>query len=135
MTKKLSNIEVLNILSAITGEGSAFTDGNTKFSTKFAWNLRKNIKVLSDLGETVREAVREVEEKYSDDEYSIVTTDENGEEMRRVKEEFIEEFLNAKKDLYEQVNDVEIITVNIDEIGIDQISIDDLGRISFMIED
>lgn len=133
MEKTLTNYEVTTILNGIQQE--VFTNKETEFNLKFAWKLRKNIKTLMALGDTINEEMQKIEQSFADDEHSQVITNDDGSESRQVKPEYAIEFNKKRNELLACENSVKVDTASIDEIGVDKISPVALDLLSFMIDD
>lgn len=138
MTITLSNLDIANIVGYANNENAIINTTN-KFTAKFAWNWRKNMKKLRDLNDEFNLLQQDLINYYSNDEYSY--TREDG--SRVVKDEYIDEYNSRLQEMYTETNEIEINTVTIDQLvpgGID--ALDDFGIsmpefevLSFMIED
>lgn len=152
MIKKFNTLEVLNICTwykqARENEKKPLND----LPLKAQWNLKKNIAALTPIAENFFSLQQESEEQlrsaYISDEKSYVDTDENGQEIRKVKDEYLDDFQKEVNDLNNKLNDIlneenefdlAIIDVDkiIDEIGDKEteLSVDDLEILSLMAEE
>lgn len=138
-TITLTNLDIENIV-AYANNDEAIVNKTNKFSAKFAWNWRKNMKKLRDLNAEFTSLRQDLIDRYSADEYSY-TREEDG--ARIVKEDYVEEYNTRLQELYMESNDIEVNTVKIDHLlpgGSDaldsfEISVAELEVLAFMIED
>lgn len=136
MTVTLTNLEILNIVEYANSENAIVNTPN-KFSAKFAWNWRKNIKKLRELNNEFVSLQQDLINYYSNDEYSYV----NDEDNRVLKDEYIQEYNEKLQELYMESNEIDINEIKIDNLvpgGIDAldefgISVTELDLLSFMI--
>lgn len=125
MKKEFYNIEVVNVVAAINqilGDSEKAKD----LPIKFRWALKKNIAALTptvkNFEEFRQELIEELQKEYFNEEKSHVDKDENGNEIRKVNDEFMEEYNNKVSELNEKLqellaekNEYEISTVDMDE--------------------
>lgn len=163
MKKIFKNIEVLNIVAYVNQMPKEKAD---ELPLKFRWNLKKNIDKLRPIAEAYEnfrnEQVQQLQAKWFDEEHSeefmqaklddegkpMVDADGNEitEPMRKIKEEFMDDYtndvneLNAKlNEIAYEDNEVEISTVDFDAF-IDalpeesKIDFDDITMLSFQDE-
>lgn len=163
MKKIFKNIEAINIVAYVNQMSKEKAD---ELPLKFRWNLKKNIDKLRPIAEAYEnfrnEQVQKIQTKWFDEEHSeefmqtklddegkpIVDADGNEvtEPMRKIKEEFMEDYtkdvneLNAKlNEIAYEDNEVEISTVDFDAF-IDalpeesKIDFDDITMLSFQDE-
>ena len=78
----------------------------------------------------IDDAMKELGEKYADDEHSV--EGENG--VRRVKEEYLPEYLKAQGEILAQDTELDIRKVKIEDLGEIELSDSDMDTIGFMIE-
>lgn len=161
MKKNFKNIEVLNIVSYVNKMSKEKAD---ELPLKFRWNLKKNMDKLRPIAETYEsfrnERIQELQKEWfneeKSEEFMQTKTDESGnpildadgnevtEPMRKIKEEYMEDYrkvvdeLNAKlNEIAYEDNEVEIATVDfdafIDNLSDDsKIDFDDVTMLSFM---
>ena len=149
MKKEFYNIEVVNVTAAlnnILGNAEKVKD----LPIKFRWALKKNLTALSptvkNFEEFRQELIEELQKEYFNDEKSHTEKDENDNEIRRVNDEFMDEYndkvqeLNTKlQELLEEKNEYEISTVDMDSFveGLPEdtaLEFDDIEIFSFMEE-
>lgn len=148
-TKEFFNIEVVNVVAAIN---QILSDANKvkDLPIKFRWALKKNLTALNptvkDFEEFRQELVNELQEEYFNEEKSHIEKDENDNEVRKVNDEFMEEYdnkvqeLNGKlQELLAEKNEYSIHTVDMDtfveELPKDTaLEFDDIEIFSFMEE-
>lgn len=147
----MKNVEIMAIVGAYVAkrnELAALKEKNEsvqelKLPAAVAWKRRVNMDKLIKAKNLIDEALREINEKYSSDEYSeekeITHIDENGKETvkteRLVKSEFIAEFKKEQNDILDQETDVDVKKVKIEDIDGVSLSDDDMDTLSFMIEE
>ena len=116
---------------------------------KAQWNLKKNIAALTPTAENFFSLQQESEEQlrsaYISDEKSYVDKDENGQDIRKVKDEYLDDFQKEVADLNSKLNDIlneetefDLAVIDVDkiieEIGDKEteLSVDDLEILSLM---
>ena len=124
MKKEFYNIEVVNVVAAVNGIlGNA--EKVKDLPIKFRWALKKNLGVLSptvrNFEEFRQELIDELQKEYFNEEKSHIDKDENDNEIRKVNDEYMEEYenkvqeLNGKlQELLAEKNEYEISTVDMD---------------------
>lgn len=149
MKKEFYNIEVVNVVAAINqilSNGEKAKD----LPIKFRWALKKNISALSptvkNFEEFRQELIDELQSEYFNEEKSHIDKDDNGNEIRKVNDEYMEEYgekvneLNEKlQELLGEKNEYEISTVDMDDFvnGLPSdtaLEFDDIEILSFMEE-
>lgn len=163
MKKIFKNIEVLNIVAYVNQMSKEKLD---ELPLKFRWNLKKNMDKLRPIAESyetfrnerVQELQREWFNEEKSEEFMQTKTDENGEPMkdedgneitetmRKIKDEYLEEYQNVVGELNGKLNEiayedngVDIATIDFDTF-IDslpdesKIDFDDITMLSFMDE-
>lgn len=108
-----------------------------------SWKRRVNLKKLLKIRDTIFEAVSELDKLYFDEDHSTELTDSdgkkikdaNGENLRAVKEEFREEYVTKKKELFDAETDVEIKKVKLEDLKDVTLSDDEMNTLMFMIEE
>lgn len=161
MKKIFKNIEVLNIVAYVNKMSKEKAD---ELPLKFRWNLKKNMDKLRPIAESyetfrnerIQELQREWFNEEKSEEFMQTKIDESGnpiidadgnevtEPMRKIKDEFLEDYrkvvdeLNSKlNEIAYEDNEVEIATVDFDAF-IDNLSdeskidFDDVTMLSFM---
>lgn len=161
MKKIFTNLEIINIVSYFNKMDKEILD---ELPLKFRWNLKKNMDKIRPIAESYdnfrNEQIQNLQRDWFNEEKSeeFIQTklDENGnpmkdfegneitEPMRRIKEEYMDEYrktvgeLNAKlADISNEMNEVEISTVDLDAF-VDElpeeskIDFDALTMLSFM---
>lgn len=119
-------VAIVNVYTAIhsTGEG-------LKLPAKVAWIRRLNMDKLFRAKGLIDEAMKEIAQKYSDDEHSTPAEEGNG---RTVKPEYIPEYAKEQAEILAQDTDIEIRKVNIEELGDIQLTDAEMDTIAFMLE-
>lgn len=128
VTKTLLTIEALNIVGYLTQENSIIA--SSTLPIKVMWDMRKNIMELDKIREHYNKMLEEVRGRYMSDVYST-EEEENGQTVRKIKEEYKEEWDKAVNELLSTENEVEIKVFNIEDFGDIEVSINDLNVLSF----
>ena len=161
MKKIFTNLEIINIVSYFNKMDKEILD---ELPLKFRWNLKKNMDKIRPIAESydnfrneqIQNLQRDWFNEEKSEEFMQAKLDENGnpmmdpegneitEPMRRIKEEYMDEYrktvgeLNAKlADISNEMNEVEISTVDLDAF-VDElpeeskIDFDALTMLSFM---
>jgi len=124
MKKEFYNIEVVNVVAAINeilGNAEKVKD----IPIKVRWALKKNMSVLSptvqNFEEFRQELIKELQEEYFNEDKSHVETDDEGREIRKVNDEFMDEYndkvqeLNNKlQELLGEKSEYDIHTIDMD---------------------
>ena len=109
----------------------ANSDRDLKLPVKVSWKRRVNRKRIADACQIIDEALRDLANRYADEEHSYM--DEN--KRRRVKEEFMKEYIAAVEEIMAQEQDVNIDTVKLEDMGDIEITDSDMDTLEFMIID
>lgn len=125
----MKNLEIVGIVNAYTAQKEK-SEG-VKLPAAVAWKRRVNIDKLFKAKALIDEAVKEIHQKYSDDDHSEAT-EEGG---RKVKAEYMTEFFREQGDILAQETPVEISKVKIEDLGDVSLTDADMDTIAFMIED
>lgn len=133
VNKTILTIDALNILAWIENPDGIMA--KIKLPIKVMWSFKDNIKVLSDIRDKFNEFNAEIEQKYSDDEYSFDCTEKDETVVRRVKDEFIKEFNKEKYDLLTSENKVSINLFDIEDFGDIDVDVQDMNILSLFILD
>ena len=125
----MQNLEIVSIVNAYTAQREAKSE--LKLPAAIAWKRRVNMDKLIRAKGLIDDAMKELGERYSDDEHS--EEGENG--TRKVKPEFLAEYLKEQADILSQDTDVDIRKAKVEELGDIEISDADMDTLAFMIED
>lgn len=132
----IKNVKIMAILEAWEKQKKSAEDGGRlpgiTLPAKIAWTRRVNLERLSDARGLIQKALAEIQQDYADDTHSE-PAGENGE--RRVKNEFVGEFLRAQAEILAQETDVQIKMVSIDDLASLDLTEADLDTLAFMIEE
>lgn len=121
----MKNIEILTITTTYADKKR-----DIKLPASVAWKRRLNFDRLFKAKALIDEALQELSHKYIDDDHSDATEDGG----RKVKPEFLQEFLTAQREILEQETPVDVQKVSIDAIGDVELSDADMDTLAFMIE-
>lgn len=135
--KTLLTIEALNLLGWAEQENGFIT--TVKLPMKLMWNLKDNISALIEIREKFNDFNKKIEEKYGDDTHSFDAEeiDDNGQtqKMRRVKDEYLEEFNKERNEIFTTENKIKIKVFDIEDFGDIEVGVQDMGMLSFFIAD
>lgn len=131
-TKRLTNTEILTTLAKINDSADF---GTISLPIKFLWELKKNIGKLEDIKVQFDKMVDEINKVYSDEEHSILSKDENQNEIREVKKEYLDEFIKKKTELLEVDNEVRLSVFSIEDLGDHAFTLETLQALSVFIDD
>ena len=121
----MKNIDILTIVNAFQS-----ADGTLSLPASVARTRRVNMKKLMDAKSIIDEALQEIQKKYADDEHS-----EQDGEQRKVRPQYMAEFVKEQSDILLQETDVDIKKVPIEAIGDMEITDKQMDTLAFMIED
>lgn len=134
----MQNLEIMGIVNAYMAKKEQdakdrkkgmYVD-EMKLPAAVAWKRRVNMDKLFKAKALIDDAMKELSEKYADDEHSV--EGENG--VRRVKEEYLPEYLKAQGEILAQETELDIRKVKIEDLGEIELSDSDMETIGFMIE-
>ena len=134
-TKTVLTVDALSILSWAESETGYIA--NAKLPIKMMWGLKEDISRLDEIRQRYNEFDKEINDRYMSDEFSFddIETDENGNEntVRRVKDEYLDQFNSEKRELLFTENEIEINVFGIEDFGDIEIGIQDLNMLNFFI--
>ena len=122
----MQNLEIVSIVNSYMDHKS-----DVKLPAAVAWKRRVNLDKLIRAKGLIDDAMKELGERYSDDEHS----DESENGTRKVKPEFLAEYLKEQADILSQDTDVDIRKAKVEDLGDIEISDADMDTLAFMIED
>lgn len=131
----LSNAEIEAVAEYMESDKYCFKKENNTVGVKTTWAMFKNKKEIMNLKQLVDAAREEINAGYLGDDKSEVVTDENGQEVRRVRQDFLEPYTAEVIELNRQKNEVVINTISIEDLTDCSIDDNDFGYISFMLEE
>lgn len=131
---KLKNFEIREIINALTGQNSLIYS-TEKMPIKILWVIDGNLTKLKEIAQRIDQKQEEINQSYNTEEKSENFTFENGEEGRRVKEEFLQEYREEINELMMIENEVNIETLSIDDFNNISLSPAEFGSIRFMLEE
>lgn len=132
----MTNIEIVQILDVY----SASKADNKKVEelrlpAAVAWKRRVNLKRLIRAREVIDEALREIDQRYADDQHSDEVPAADGNRARAVKKEYLGEYMRERTDILMQDTDVTISAIKIGDLDGLSLSESDMDTIAFMIEE
>lgn len=128
MTKTLTNYQIVEILRKLNSPES-FLHSQTKYPVSFLWKVNGNIKKLSAINDRIAEEEQRINAEY------ISAGKTQDDEEHTLKEEYKEEFIKQKKELYEIENEIDLDTLAFADIEHLEFSPAEFGSLEFMIED
>ena len=129
----MKNLEIVTIVNAYIARHK---DGEgMKLPAKAAWTRRVNMDKLFHAKGIIDEAMKEILQKYSDEEHSEEKELEDGRKDRVIKPEYVADFRREQTEIMEQDTEVEIRKVSVSELGNIELSDADMDTIAFMLED
>lgn len=130
--KTITNFDAVNYLAWIEHENSFWA--TAKLPIKLQWNMKKNISTLRNIKNSYDEFYNKIQEKYSVDEYSE-EKEQNGQTVRVVKSEHINDFNKELNDLLVIDNKIDLIQFDIDDFGNIDLDKNEMDMLSFFIKD
>ena len=127
----MKNIDIMGILTAFESN----KESEMKLPISVSWKRRQNLKELTNAGTLIREAQNEINKRYMDDEHSVPDGTDKGGDSRKVKPEFVADYVREQGELMEQETEVKILKIKIGEIGDLALSDRDMDTLMFMIEE
>lgn len=123
----MQNLEIVGIVNAYTTNKGK--DG-VRLPAAVAWKRRVNLDKLFKAKAIIDEALREINERYADDEHSV---EEDG--NRKVKPEYMADFVREQGEILAQDTEVDVRKVKIADLGDIELSDADMDTLAFMIEE
>ena len=127
MTKTLTNYQIVEILRKLNSPES-FLHSQTKYPVSFLWKVNGNIKKLSAINDRIAEEEQRINGEY------ISAGKTQDDEEHTLKEEYKEEFIKEKKELYEIKNEIEVDMVNITDIEGLEFTPEEFSGLLFMVD-
>ena len=121
----MQNLEIVGIVNAYTTNKGK--DG-VRLTAAVAWKRRVNLDKLFKAKAIIDEALREINERYADDEHSV---EEDG--NRKVKPEYLADFVREQGEILAQDTEVDVRKVKIEELGNVELTDADMDTLAFMI--
>lgn len=131
ISKHLLTIDALNLLTWMEKENGFIA--TTKLPIRIQWDMNKNFAALNNIRNQYQEFEKKLQERYSDDEHSETSVDENGQDLRMVKKQFLPEFTKERSEILSTENDVEIHQFCIEDFGNIEIDLPDMAMLNFFI--
>ena len=105
-----------------------------KLPAKIAWTRRVNMDKLFHAKGIIDGAIKEIRDKYFDEDHSEEFETEDGKKDRRVKKEYEKDFRAEQEEIMDQETDLEIRKVKLEELGDVNLSDLEMDTIAFMLE-
>ena len=123
----MQNLEIMAIVNAYTAQKGK--DG-VRLPAAVAWKRRVNIDKLFAAKKLIDDAIREINERYADDEHSVKDGD-----ARKVKPEYMTEFMTEQNEIMVQETEVDVRKVKLGDLGDVELTDAEMDTIAFMIEE
>lgn len=133
MKKVFTTLEVLNICAWYKQARENEKKPLNSLPLKVQWTLKKNITAMTPTADNFTNLQKEAEENlranYMGDDKSYPDKDDQGQDIRKIKEEYMEEFQNEVQEMNTKLNDIlmEQIEIELSPINVDSI-IDEIGN-------
>lgn len=149
MNKTLTTLQILNICAWYKQVRENPDKPLSALPLTTQWKVKNNVAKIQAIADNFisfrDEADNEIREEFISDTKSEETTDENGQAIRKIKDEYLEEYQNKVTELNNKLNEIvnEENEVDIDCVDLDKIveqikddekkfTIDDLEMMAFM---
>lgn len=134
-TVTLTNGEIEFIMNYMNGDSYCFKKTNNKVIGTVSWAMFTNRKALTEAATRIDEFRTEINNGYINDEKSYVTKDDEGNDVRRVKTEYFDEYQKEIDELAAQRTDVTVTTISVKDL--EDCVMDDLdySMMAFLIEE
>lgn len=123
----MKNLDIMAITNAYMAQKEK-SEG-LKLPAAVAWKRRLNMDKLFHAKEIIDEALREIAQKYADDEHA----DKDGTGWK-VKQEYIEAFAKEQAEILRQETDIDIRTIKIEDLGDITLTDTDMDTLAFMLD-
>lgn len=132
MKKVFTTLEVLNICAWYKQARENEKKPLNSLPLKVQWTLKKNITAMTPTADNFQNLQKEAEEnlraKYMGDDKSYPDKDEQGQDIRKIKDEYMTEFQGEVQEMNMKLNDIlmEEIEIELSPISVDNV-IDEIG--------
>jgi hypothetical protein len=131
-TVTLTNEQIIDYIS-YSNSDKFWQANNKNVPGKLSWITRMNKKAIQRAFELVQEAEQDINDNYKD---KIVTRkDENGNDIEYIKDEFKDQFINEKLELFAQTQDVDLELIDPSMLFDFNMTDNDWDNIAFMLKD
>lgn len=142
MKKVLTTLEVLNICAWYKQARENEKKPLNSLPLKVQWTLKKNITAMTPTADNFTNLQKEAEDdlraRYMGDDKSYADKDEQGQDIRKIKDEWMDEFQKEVMDMNTKLNDIlsETVEIELAPINIDKL-LDEIGdkETSLSVED
>lgn len=141
MVKTVTNSQVALFFNYVANSGIIEKKG---LPLKLLWAINRNVDGLSNIFKGYQEIRQSITNEFMSDEKSDAVfdaegnpvTDKDGNEIKQIKDEFMEDYTSKMKELNEIDNEVDVYMVKLDAIqDVDFFTLSDISTLSFMIEE
>ena len=132
MKKVFTTLEVLNICAWYKQARENEKKPLNSLPLKVQWTLKKNITAMTPTADNFTNLQKEAEDdlraRYMGDDKSYADKDEQGQDIRKIKDEFMDEFQKEVMDMNTKLNDIlsETVEIELAPINIDKL-LDEIG--------
>lgn len=123
-------LKITNIIAVSTLEWyNQKTEELKKLPLKTQWTIRKNMKILEPISQEFMNFRQELEEKKTSEWFvegngkCEKKTDEDGNEILKILDEYMDEFMSYNNDINQQINEIAFEEV---EVEVNEIDLEDL---------
>ncbi len=135
----IKNTEIAAIITSYTQQKAAAQKARAegkeahelKLPASVAWKRRCNLDKLFKAKAVIDEALREIQQKYSDDEHSTKSEGDS----RQVKAKYILDFVKEQEEILAQDTEVKIRTIAPEELDGMELTDADMDTLAFMISE
>lgn len=128
----LTNQEILEALNKLEKAEKCKT---ISLPIKQLWELKKNIGKLENVRKQFLSMSADLEKEYTDDGHSVETKLENGDVVRAVKKEYLEEFVQKKTELLQAGSDLELSLFSLGDLDGGDFTLEVLDALAVFIDD
>lgn len=135
-TIKLTNYEIASIIEVLDQNPDSIIntkDADKKLPISVLWDIDENMDKLRKIHQKIIQKRTEIEQGYQTDEYSE-EVEENGKTIRKVRPQYEQEFLGKIHELFNIVNEIDIVTIMINRLDGYDIIPRDFRQIRFMLD-
>ncbi len=133
---KLRNFEIEGIVKVLDNSESLLntSDPTKKLPISVLWTMDENMTKLREIASRINKKREEIQGEYADDEHSFTETQEDGSMVRKVKEEYLKEFIEKMNELMSIENEINIKPIMIETIADCSLVPSDYRSIRFMLD-
>lgn len=133
---KLRNFEVEGIVNTLEKRDSLLytNDPEKKLPVSVLWIMDENMDRLREIVSRIQKKREEIQSEYADDDHSFNETQEDGSIIRKVKNEYVKEFMGKMNELMSIENEINIKPIMISFLENRSLVPSDYRSIRFMLD-